>query len=230
MSGVQQLFPPRLARQIASVSASAAAARASVAGGSAPLSAAPRPSHALAGHSRLLHDEHGLVLLRHQAQVYSLLAAGERPAVVGPTLLTLPHDLLIAMVMLPVAMAMVAMVMTLTAMTTAMSVPVYHSLLSDGGARARRIRPGHRWPGALLGNVHALSEKRRSKHFESQREQRRRQSVRTAVMDMGVTYLVGTVPTYAFAVGFLDGAFYMTLPDDGIWQRDMVGETATPDV
>ena len=178
MSGVQQLLAPRVARQPASVSASAAAERASVAGESAPLSAAPRLSHALAGRSRSLHDKHGLGLLRHQAQVCSLLAARvqQRPAVVDPALLSLPRDLLAAMVM-PVAVIvsgvgnnlLVAMVMTLTVMTTTVPIPMRHPLLSDGGTHPRRIRPGHYWPGALRWNVHALSEKRRNKHRESQR-------------------------------------------------------------
>ena len=178
------LLPPRVARQPASVSASAAAARAPVAGGSAPLSAAPRLSHAGARRSRSLHDHHGLGLLRHQAQVCSLLAAGEqrRPGVVGPALLSLPRDLLTVTVSMAVPVAvvvvvsgvgdhlLVAMVMTLTVMTTTVSVPMYRPRLADGGALHRhRIRPDHYWPGALLGNVHALSEERKEDGGESQK-------------------------------------------------------------
>lgn len=42
-------------------------------------------------------------------------------------------------------------------------------------------------------------------------------------------YLVCAVPTYASAVGISDRTLNMTLSDDGVRKRDVVGETTTPD-
>lgn len=42
-------------------------------------------------------------------------------------------------------------------------------------------------------------------------------------------YLISAVATYAFAVGVFDRTINMSLSDDGVWKRNVVGETATPD-